>query len=74
MYAACHPLDRLATVREFRDAVQGTRWHRACFAGRGDLVVGGSVERSTHSLHVWSRAFGQIVAVSLVERCRVTCV
>ncbi|CAI5463272.1 unnamed protein product [Closterium sp. Yama58-4] len=53
----------LAFVKEYQDAVNRVQWRSACFSGDGEFVVGGVAARGEHKIHIWNRAFGQLVRI-----------
>ncbi|CAI5496826.1 unnamed protein product [Closterium sp. Naga37s-1] len=50
-------------VKEYQDAVNRVHWRSACFSGDGEFVVGGVAARGEHKIHIWNRAFGQLVRI-----------
>ncbi|GJP37966.1 hypothetical protein CLOM_g22411 [Closterium sp. NIES-68] len=53
----------LAFLKEYQDAVNRVQWRSACFSGDGEFVVGGVAARGEHKIHIWNRAFGQLVRI-----------
>src|SRR4051812_43320913 len=49
--------------REFQEPVLKMGWRTAAFSSTGEYVVASTGEKDSHSLYIWSRAFGQLVKV-----------
>jgi len=47
-------------IREFQDMINKMQWKKCCFSASGEYIIGGSAQKSSHNINIWSRSGGII--------------
>eukprot|EP01111_Echinosteliopsis_oligospora_P014574 TRINITY_DN5513_c0_g1_i1.p1 TRINITY_DN5513_c0_g1~~TRINITY_DN5513_c0_g1_i1.p1 ORF type:complete len:406 (+),score=79.03 TRINITY_DN5513_c0_g1_i1:58-1275(+) len=45
-------------IREFQDLVNRMQWKKCCFSSNSEYIIGGSAQKSSHNIYIWSQAGG----------------